>query len=909
MPFGIRAGLRRLLAMPRRSRAAIRADMDEELRFFLESRIEQLVARGVPRTVAETEAVRRLGASLDQARHRLHDSAHRRERQMRFREWLDTVAHDLRFAVRGLAGSRGFAAGVILTLGLGIGANAAMFGVVDRLLFRPPAFLADPAHVHRVYLRRTFDGTDRTTANMQYRRYLDLQQSTTSFDQTAAFFYNEGIVGERQEARRARVAGVSASFFPFFDAPPALGRYFTAAEDATPRGASVTVLGHGFWQSRFGGSADVLGQQLRIDGGSYEIIGVAPPGFTGADIVPAAAFIPITAMGAEFGGQSPTMYFDSYNMSWMEMLVHRRPDVTVAAAAADLTVAFQRSYAAQREMNPRIAPAETARPRALVASILPDRGPNQRSASKVATWVIGVTAIVLLVACANVANLLLARAFGRRREVAIRLALGVSRGRLVAQLLTENLLLAAFGGALGLAIAQWGGALLRSLFLPATDWGVMATDARTVAFTTVVTVAAGLLAGLVPALHAGRLDLTESLKAGVREGTFHRSRTRSILMVAQAALSVILLVGAGLFVRSLLNVQGVRLGFDPERITHISFDMRSVDLPRAQLAALKRQALERARQLPGVEYATRGVSVPFWQSIDLSIYVDGIDSTTRIGFFQLQAASPDYFRTMGTRLTRGRGIESTDVAGSPLVMVVSEGMANGLWPGQDPIGKCVRINADTMPCHTVVGVAENIVRESLRDDPGLQYYLSSEQWNPHQGGLFVRTRGDASRQAESVRRELQRLMPGDAFVQARPMTEILHPVVQSWRLGATLFVAFGGLALVLASIGLYSVIAYHVAQRMHELGVRVALGAQARDVRRLVLGQGVRLAIAGVAIGAAVALWAGRFIEPLLFGASPRDPVVFTLVAAVLLGTALAASLLPARRATRADPLMALRNE
>jgi ABC-type antimicrobial peptide transport system permease subunit len=264
---------------------------------------------------------------------------------------------------------------------------------------------------------------------------------------------------------------------------------------------------------------------------------------------------------------------------------------------------------------------------------------------------------------------------------------------------------------------------------------------------------------------------------------------------------------------------------------------------------------------------------------------------------------------MGTRLTRGRGIEATDVSGAPLVLVVSEGMAKGLWPGQDPIGKCVRINADTMPCHTVVGVAENIVRESLRDDPGLQYYLSSEQWNPHQGGLFVRTRGDASRQAESVRRELQRLMPGDAFVQARPMMEVLDPIVRSWRLGATLFVAFGGLALVLASIGLYSVIAYHVAQRMHELGVRVALGAQARDVRRLVLGQGVRLAIAGVAIGAAVALWAGRFIEPLLFGESPRDPVVFAIVAAVLLGTALAASLLPARRATRADPLMALRNE
>ena len=914
MPFGIRAGLRRLLAIPRRSRKAIHDDMDEELRFFLESRVEQLVARGVPRSAAEEEALRRLGSALDETRNRLHHSAERRERHMRLRDWLDSVRQDLRYALRGLVAAKGFSIGVILTLGLGIGANAAMFGVVDRLLFRPPAFLKDPENVHKVYLTRNFDGKARSLNNMQYRRYAEMRQWMKSFDRTAGFFYTDYIVGQGQEARSLRVAGVSASFFSFFDAPPVLGRYFTPAEDTIPRGALVAVLGHGFWQSQFGGAPDVLGRQIRIGPFSYEIIGVAPAGFTGVTLEPAVAFIPVTVMGAEFGGgfsgRNATMYFDSYSMTWMEMLVHRRPGVSVQAANTDLTAAYQRSYAAQREMNPRTVPPEIARPRAMAASFLHDRGPNQRNESKVATWLIGVTAIVLLVACANVANLLLARAFGRRREIAIRLALGVNRARLLTQLLTESLLLAVLGGVLGLAIAQWGGSVLRSLFLPKTEWGTTIADVRTVAFTAMATLLAGLLAGIVPALQTGRAGLTDSLKAGAREGTYHRSRTRSALMVAQAALSVILLVGAGLFVRSLQNVRGVRLGFDPEKLVYLSLDLRTVQLPREQLAQLKQQVLERAQALPSVESAARGVTIPFWQSIDLSIFVPGIDSADKIGFFQLQAVSPEYFRTMGTRVMRGRGLEATDVKGAPLAMVVSEGMAKGLWPGQDPLGKCVRVNADTMPCHTVVGVAENIVRESLRDDPGLQYYISLDQWRPSDGGFFVRTRGDAAQQqVESIRRELQRLMPGDAFVQARPMMEIIAPELKSWRLGATLFVAFGGLALVLASIGLYSVIAYHVAQRMHELGVRVALGAQARDVRRLVLGQGVRLAIAGVAIGAAIALWAGRFIQPLLFDEPAKDPLVFALVAAALLGTAIAASLLPARRATRADPLMALRSE
>jgi putative ABC transport system permease protein len=282
---------------------------------------------------------------------------------------------------------------------------------------------------------------------------------------------------------------------------------------------------------------------------------------------------------------------------------------------------------------------------------------------------------------------------------------------------------------------------------------------------------------------------------------------------------------------------------------------------------------------------------------------------SRTPVYQLQAASAEYFATVGTKILRGRGIEAGDTEGAPKVIVVSEAMAKVLWPAGEAIGRCVRISADTMPCRTVVGVAENVTRDEFGKDVGLAYYLPIDQYSPRGGGIFVRTRGDASAAAQSVRSALQEMMPGDAYVAARPMSEVLDPVTRSWRLGATLFVAFGGLALILATIGLYSVIAYNVTQRMHELGVRVALGAQTRDVVRLVVGQGVGLGLAGLLLGGAVALWGAKFVEPMLFNQAPRDPLVFALVSASLLGAAIVASVVPALRATRVDPVTALRSD
>ncbi len=517
--------------------------------------------------------------------------------------------------------------------------------------------------------------------------------------------------------------------------------------------------------------------------------------------------------------------------------------------------------------------------------------------------------VVLLIACANVANLLLARALRRKREIALRLALGVTRGRLLSQLMTESLLLAVLGGAVGMVIAHWGGAALRAGLLPQSEAAAGFRDTRTVLYAAAAALVVGLLTGLAPILQATRADLTNDLKAGTREGTYGRSRTRVVLLVLQGALSVILLVGAGLFVRSLGNVRDIRLGYDVEPVMMANLNMRGMQLDSTATIALRRRLLEVATSIPVVENASLQVGVPFWSSWSVGLYVEGIDTVSRLGSFMVNAVSPSYFDTFGTRLLRGRGIEAGDVDGGPKVIVVSDKMGKVLWPGKDPIGQCIRISADTMPCTQVVGVAEDIKAGSLKPDSNFYYYVPATQFSPQSGGLFIRVRGDAKRHLETVRKRLQQEMPGASYVKLTPFSEVMGQQTQSWRLGATMFVAFGVLALVLAAVGLYSVIAYNVTQRQHELGVRMALGARGPDVIRLVVTDGLRVVGVGVAVGLLVALWAGKFVAPLLFSVSPRDPSVFALVATTLIGVAIAASWMPARRASRVDPNVVLRSD
>ena len=824
---------------------------------------------------------------------------------------LDSLRHDLKYAIRGLRAKPGFTIAVVSTLALGIGANAAMFGIVDRLLFRPPARMIDPATAHRVYPFQVFRGEERPCCDGQYARYLDLVKFTSSFSAVTGYTRRDLAVGTGEASREMSIGIVSANFFGYFDAPPELGRYFGEAEDQPPQGSPVAVLSHAYWQAQYGGSRAVIDTMLQIGPTMYTVIGVAPRGFVGmwADRPP-AVFIPITSYAAATFAPRPGNWWETYSWGWMSTMVRRKPGVSIAAANADLSQAFYRSYEAQAIEQPRIQPIEIAKPRGIAGSILAERGPRATPVAKVATWIGGVSVIVLLIACANVANLHLARALRRRREIALRLALGVSRGRLIRQLLTESTVLAVAGGVFGLILAHWGGAVLRSTLLDRSEAAGGLQDVRTVLFAGAAALVVGLLTGLAPVLQARRADLTTDLKSGVREGGSHRGAgTRRALLVLQSALSVILLVGAGLFVRSLHNVERMRLGYDVEPVLLANLNMRGVDLDSAAAVALRYRLLETARTLPAVENASLQVAVPFWSTWSVSLYVDGIDTVGRLGQFNLNAVSPEYFQTMGTRIVRGRGIGPEDTEHSPRSIVVSEAMGRVLWPGRDPIGQCIRVRSDTLPCTYVIGIAENIKAQNLAADSSFYYYLPATQFNAQNSGLFLRVRGDAERQAEAIRAALQREMPGASYVSIQPFSEIVGSQKRSWRLGATMFVAFGGMALLLAAIGLYSVIAYDVVQRTHELGVRRALGAQVADAVRLVVSDGLRIALVGVAAGLLVALWASKWVEPLLFGVSPKDPAVFLLVAGTLLLVALAASWVPALRASRVDPNVALRTE
>ena len=824
---------------------------------------------------------------------------------------LDSLWQDIRYALRGLRAKPGFAAAVVITLGLGIGANAAMFGIVDQLLFRPPPLLKNPDRVHRVYTYETFRGKERGGEVSRYARYVDLTNWTKSFDRTAGYSARNIAVGVGEAAREMRIGVVSASFFEFFDAPPELGRYFTKAEDQPPSGQPVVVLSHAMWQAQFGGRRDILGTKVQIGPLNYTVIGVAPESFIGLwnDRHP-AAFIPITTFAAtqNVSGRNRT-WWQTYSWGWMSMIAERKVGVSIAQATADLTHAEQLSYDAQRLEQTGSPAPNLARPHAEAGSLFAERGPNASSTGKVATWLGGVSLIVLLIACANVANLLLARALKRRREIALRVALGVSSARLATQLLVESVVLALFGGVAGLIIAQVAGSVLRASLFNKSEASSGLRDPRTVLFAFLAAVFVGLLTGLTPIFQARRTDLTNDLKAGMREGTYAKSRTRVVLLVIQAALSVVLLVGAGLFVRSLRNVESLRLGFDVDPVLLVETQMRGVTLDSAAGVALRYRLLEKAKATPGVVNATLQSGVPFWSTSSTSLFVQGIDTVGRLGQFNYNRVSPEFFATVGTRILRGRGVTSTDVLNAPRVAVVSEGMARTLWPGRDAIGQCMRISADTMPCTYIVGIAEDIKSQSLGADSSHYYYVPAQQFRPQSGGLFVRVSGNAAQMKEALRKSLQTQMPGAAYINVTPMEDIVGGQTQSWHLGATMFVVFGGLALVLAAIGLYSVIAYNVAQRTHELGVRRALGAQAVDVMRLVVSDGLRVALIGVTIGVVVALWAGKWAKPLLFDVSPRDPVVFGIVTVTLVIVAAAASWVPALRASKVEANVALRSE
>ena len=883
----------RLNALVRR--ATVERELDDEIRFHLEREIEKHRRAGVDPGEARRRALADFGNVA-----RIKDDA----REARGTMLIDTTVQDLRYTARTLRGKPAFTLGVVMTLGLGIGANAVMFGIVDRLLFRTPAYLSDAAHTHRVYFSWWRNAAKTTARNTQFARYQDVRRWTSAFSAVAAFQTREMTVGRGEHARNMLVTVVSGNYFEFFTARPALGRFLTPDDDRVPNGSPVAVITHAYWQTQYAGRPDTIGTAIQLGDVACTIVGVAPPDFVGlGDEGIPIAFMPVTTHAASI---RPGAYTDSYTLSWLELMVRRKPDVSLEAATSDLTNAFTRSWLAQIEAVRNTPPVASAHPTAILAPVQLERGPQASANARVATWVAAFAIIVLLIACANVANLLLSRAIARRREIAVRVALGVGQLRLARQLLCEALVLSLLGAAAGLAIAEWGGGVLRALFFSSAQPTPVLTDARTVVFAAVCAMATAILTGVAPIVQTRRQDVAGTLKSGAYRA--QQSRTRAALLLAQTALSVVLLIGAGLFVRSVSAVQGMRLGYDVDSVLYVAREYRTTRLTGLEETALADRLLAAAHEVPGVLGVTPAVTVPFWTNESRQLFVAGIDNVQALGQFLLQAGSPEYFSTTGTRILGGRGFSDDDGANSMPVAVVTETMARVLWPGRDAIGQCFRISTPASPCVTVVGIAEDVHSRLITDEREFMYFVPAAQYaDGVPSEMFVRVRGDAADYVDAVRRQLQPLMPGEAFVAVRPLGDLTSPTRRSWQFGATMFVAFGVLALVLASIGLYSMIAYDTAQRTKEIGVRVALGASRGDVLRLVISRGVRVVLIGVALGAVGAVWAGRSIEALLFKVSPRDPLVFATVALVLVAVSLIASALPALRAARLDPTSALR--
>jgi predicted permease len=881
-------------------RARFDREMEEETRFHLDLRAAEHSQAGMSEQDARDAARRQFGNQTSLEEHR---------RMAIGVPSLDALGQDIRYVLRAIRHSPGFSVMVVATLGLAIGANGAMFGIIDRLMLRGPAHVVDPDRIVRLYVTQR-NGTEESTESVAgFITYAHLRDNARSFENLAVYSATDATVGVGADAHRITLGRVSASFFPLLGVRPIVGRFFGPSEDRPPHGENVVVLDEGYWRRSFGGDVSVLGRTTVIGGVTYTIIGVAPQGFTGAELERRDGWVPISLPYWGPGPGWPT----AWDASWLQIIGRLAPGISVEQASADATAAHRRAFD-----GPGNDPMRTASLSA--APLRFNRAGKEQAVTRVSRWLVAVTAIVLLIACANVANLSLARATRRRREVAVRLALGIGRGRLIRLLMAESVVLGMLGGMVGLAVAFAGGRFIRRVLLPNVAWPDGTVDLRVLLVTALTGCATGVLIGLAPALRGTRLDLTSALKAGVREGGAHRNRTRSILAVTQAALSVALLVGAGLFLTSLRKVYALRLGVEPDKVLTVSFDWPPLGGMPADLKDRERlrrnefydAALTRVRAMPGVEHAAVVVGTPFQSSMTIALRVPGRDTLPQLpgGGPYVRAISDDYFATAGTRLLRGRTFTGADVTARERVAIVNETMARTLWPNRDPIGECLVM--DTMPCSRVVGVAEDARRFGLREDPAMQYYIPlGEERALGFGGrqMFVRPRGSVATLRESLRAELARLDPSIGFVNVALLQDSLDPQIRPWRLGANMFAVFGGLALLVAAIGLYSVIAYLVAQRAHELGVRIALGAEQGDIVRLVVRHGVGLAAVGVAVGMVLSLNAGRWIEPLLFDTSPRNPAVFLSVSAVLLVVGVLASVIPAWRAARLDPSEALRIE
>jgi predicted permease len=790
---------------------------------------------------------------------------------------------------------------VVLTLGLGIGVNAVMFGVVDRLLLRPPGQVERPDEIKRILVHGTLFGGEGTLPALTYADVEDLR-SIPEFASVGASSNNrERTLGRGLDAMRVRAVQATFDFFPTLGVSPRLGRFF-AVDDDRIGAVGTLVVSEEFWERAFGRDPELLGQTLGIDGDPYTVIGVAPRGFTGVDLIPVDVWLP--ALPAEFLRRDDAGCVTYRGSYWLKAVVRMAEGASTEVAESRAT-ALHLGGRADRIEEGRFDPETYV----LTAPLIEARGPTASATSKTALWLGGVSLVVLIIACANVANLLLAQASRKRRETAIRLSLGASRPRLLTEMVLGGLLLSGIGGLAAVALAHAGGGVVQSFLLPDILWSGETLTGRTIGITLLLSMVAGLLAGLGPAIQSTRPDLSRDLREGGREGTHRRSRARTTLTIAQAAMSVVLLVGAGLFIRSLNEVQTLDLGLDVDRLILAVLETHGDELEASDRNRLYEDAMDRVGQMPGVA-GVAATDVPFQAYMRADLRLPGVDSLPiprGVGPLYY-SVTPDYLEVLGLDILRGRSIRETDLEGTPLVAVVNETMARTLWPAGDALGECFYFN-DQDQCTTVVGVVESASMGEIEGTQWLTYYLPSSQTGFPAEGLYIRAGGTTSDVAAAVAPVLRSFSPVVRYADVRTLRQILEPQSRSWTLGAMLFSTFGILALLVASIGLYSVLAFDVLQRTREIGIRTALGPERGRVPRGVMVEGGRIAFLGCLIGLGVSVLVAPFVQPLLFHVPGRDPGVFAAVGLALLTVGSLSSLPPALRATRVDPVEALRQE
>ena len=806
---------------------------------------------------------------------------------------MHTLWQDIRFALRMLWKNWSVTAIIIVVLALGIGVNTAIFSVVNAALLRPLPY-SDPDKL----VRLSEDSPQVPEMSISYPNFLDWREQNRVFSGLAATQFRSLNLTGADEPERLSGRAVSANFFDVLGVKPTLGRSFIADEDR-PGARPVCLISAGLWQRRFGAEAGLVGQQLTMSGESYTVVGVLPESYRFG--TPTDVFVPIGLRADEMMGRG--------NHPGIYAIARLQPGVTVEAARAEI-ISIAERIATQYGMqgnSAKLTPLHEFLVGDLRTSLL---------------VLLGAVGFVLAIACANVANLLLARAASRQKEVAIRTALGAGRWRIIRQLLTESVLLSLLGGTVGLLLALWGIDVLRAAsadILPTT--AVVNLDSKVLLFTLFVSLLTGVIFGLAPALGASKTDMNETLKEGGRGSTVgkHGRWVRSALVVSEVALSLVLLVGAGLLIKSFLNILNTDPGFNAQNLLTMQLSLKADKGEGGKVLNFFTEVNERIAGLPGVEAAAYSNGLPLTGASDTSFAIAGRPKPEpgKQPQTMFYVTSPSYLKAMGIRLVKGRFFTEQDTQSSPRVAVIDEAFARQQFPDEDPIGQRIAGEGDN-PSAEIVGVVAHVKHFGLDADERIksQLYLPFNQAPaevlPRIAGrmnLVLRTTADPLSLTAAVRREVQVLDPNQPVYNVTTMEQTLDESLATQRLSTTLLMLFACVALILAAVGIYGVMSYAVTQRRHEIGIRMALGAQQADVLRLILKQGMLLTVCGLALGLVAAYVLSRLMESLLFGVSPTDPLTFALVAVALAVVTLAACLIPARRAMKVDPMIALRYE